>query len=437
MRRWFPLLIVGAVLAMAIPASAQSELDQARANAERAAKESDEAREAADEARARADAIVGELDAAEEMVHQIETEQAAVAGRADRARVERDSLRDGVADLLVLRYVYIDRGDWIDEGGPSDQVRANALAQFASVGIGDDIDRYRVVTDDLAAADEELVELKVRQEVAIADLEAKDAQLSAEIDEMVRLLTLAEEREADFEREVGRLEEAERLRLEAERKAAAEARRLAREAAQREAAAELAKQRAEEAARAAQTSTTVAPTTAPPATASPSTGDGATETPGTTDPASPATVPPTAAPTTVPAPPPPSNQGFLCPIGGPTSFFDTWGAARSGGRSHKGVDMFAQRGTPVVAPVSGVVRHSSSSRLAGLAFYLNGDDGNVYFGAHLDAFGSSGRVAAGTVVGTVGNTGNARFSSPHLHFEIKPGGGSSINPTPTVRAACG
>lgn len=98
--------------------------------------------------------------------------------------------------------------------------------------------------------------------------------------------------------------------------------------------------------------------------------------------------------------------------------------------------MFATRGTPVVAPVSGTVRHTTNS-LGGLAFYLDGDDGNRYYGAHLDSFGESGNVAAGTVVGTVGNTGNARYASPHLHFEIMPGGGSSVNPTPAVRAACG
>ena len=98
--------------------------------------------------------------------------------------------------------------------------------------------------------------------------------------------------------------------------------------------------------------------------------------------------------------------------------------------------MFAARGTPVVAPVAGIVRHRDNS-LGGKSFYLDGDDGNRYYGTHLDSYGASGRVAAGAVVGTVGNTGNARFTSPHLHFEIHPGGGSAVNPTPTVRAACG
>ena len=98
--------------------------------------------------------------------------------------------------------------------------------------------------------------------------------------------------------------------------------------------------------------------------------------------------------------------------------------------------MFAARGTPVVAPVAGTVRHRDNS-LGGKSFYLDGDDGNRYYGTHLDSYGASGRVEAGAVVGTVGNTGNARFTSPHLHFEIHPGGGSAVNPTPTVRVACG
>ena len=53
-----------------------------------------------------------------------------------------------------------------------------------------------------------------------------------------------------------------------------------------------------------------------------------------------------------------------------------------------------------------------------------------YFGAHLDSFGADGRVTAGTVVGYVGNTGDASGGAPHLHFEIHPGGSGYITRTP-------
>jgi murein DD-endopeptidase MepM/ murein hydrolase activator NlpD len=118
-----------------------------------------------------------------------------------------------------------------------------------------------------------------------------------------------------------------------------------------------------------------------------------------------------------------------------SSFVDSYGASRSGGRGHKGVDMMAPSGTPAVAPVSGNVRYKSNS-LGGLAFYLDGDDGNFYYGAHLSRYGgASGHVEAGTVIGYVGSTGNA--STPHLHFEIHIGGyGNSVDPYPTVAQYC-
>ena len=138
-------------------------------------------------------------------------------------------------------------------------------------------------------------------------------------------------------------------------------------------------------------------------------------------------------PAAVVVPPPPV---WLCPISSPVRFGDTYGEGRSGGWRHHGVDMSAPMGTPTIAPVSGTVRYSRDSA-GGLSWHLDGDDGIYYYGTHLSRFGSvSGRVPAGTVIGYVGQSGNA--SMPHLHLEIHPAGINtpSINPTPTVMKAC-
>jgi peptidoglycan LD-endopeptidase LytH len=169
------------------------------------------------------------------------------------------------------------------------------------------------------------------------------------------------------------------------------------------------------------TTTTTAPptttTTAPPPTAAP-----------------PTTAPPS---TTPPAPPPaPAGAGMVCPVQGPVSFVDSFGAPRSGGRAHQGVDMMAAMGTPTVAPMSGRVEHRGNAT-GGLSWWLYGDNGDEYFGTHLSAYANEGVgwVGAGTVIGYVGDSGNAA-GTPHLHFEIHPGGGGAINPFPDTAAAC-
>ncbi len=129
---------------------------------------------------------------------------------------------------------------------------------------------------------------------------------------------------------------------------------------------------------------------------------------------------------------------FICPFTpGRTSFIDSWGFPRSGGRSHKGVDMFAARGEPMYAVQAGTAR-ASSNRLGGLSVHLSADSGFRYYYAHLDSidFSGSKRVSQGEVIGFNGNTGTARGTSPHLHFEIRPSGGGAVNPYPTVKAAC-
>jgi murein DD-endopeptidase MepM/ murein hydrolase activator NlpD len=136
-----------------------------------------------------------------------------------------------------------------------------------------------------------------------------------------------------------------------------------------------------------------------------------------------------------PAPPPAPSSGMVCPVAGASSYSDTYGAPRSGGRSHEGVDLIAPAGTPLVAVVSGHADFRSTS-LGGNSVGLSGDDGNYYFYAHLSAYeGSSRHVAQREVIGYVGETGNTDIS--HLHFEVHPGGGSSVNPYPyVVNAGC-
>jgi murein DD-endopeptidase MepM/ murein hydrolase activator NlpD len=129
---------------------------------------------------------------------------------------------------------------------------------------------------------------------------------------------------------------------------------------------------------------------------------------------------------------------FICPFTpGRTSFIDSWGFPRPGGRTHKGVDMFAARGEPMYAVQSGRVTVSSNS-LGGKVIYLRADTGHTYYYAHLDGWAVSNgqHVDQRQTIGYNGNTGNARATSPHLHFEIRPNGGAPVNPYPTVRAAC-
>ena len=126
---------------------------------------------------------------------------------------------------------------------------------------------------------------------------------------------------------------------------------------------------------------------------------------------------------------------WICPVQGPHSFSNDYGQPRPGGRSHQGNDILAPRGTPVVASVSGVATANSNS-LGGIAYFLHGSDGNTYYGAHLEGYGTLGSVQAGTVIGYVGNTGDAAGGPTHLHFEIHPGGGPAVNPYPTLVKYC-
>ncbi len=126
--------------------------------------------------------------------------------------------------------------------------------------------------------------------------------------------------------------------------------------------------------------------------------------------------------------------GFIFPIAGAHALTNSFGDPRRGHR-HQGNDIFALRGTPVVAVVSGSVSATYTGG-GGKTIYLYGSDGNTYIYMHLNGYAvTGGSVSQGQVIGYVGSTGNARGSSSHLHFEIRPGGGRAIDPYPILAAS--
>ncbi len=129
------------------------------------------------------------------------------------------------------------------------------------------------------------------------------------------------------------------------------------------------------------------------------------------------------------------STGLVCPLPG-ASFIDSWGFPRATTGWHRGVDLMAPRGAPNRAVVSGEAQMMSGST-SGLGVYLRGDDGNLYYYFHFEAYaGGSRRVQQGEVIGYTGNTGDASGGATHTHFEILPGGGPAVNPYPTVAGIC-
>lgn len=130
------------------------------------------------------------------------------------------------------------------------------------------------------------------------------------------------------------------------------------------------------------------------------------------------------------------------PVQGPCWYSDSWGHQRSGGRRHVGVDLFTVPGQYVYAVADGRLslrRWAQPGNISGNAWRLTADDGNDYFYAHLSDFApdlrTGSRVRAGQIIGWVGKTGNTTVE--HLHFEIRPGRGSPVNPYPILQAQGG
>jgi murein DD-endopeptidase MepM/ murein hydrolase activator NlpD len=140
---------------------------------------------------------------------------------------------------------------------------------------------------------------------------------------------------------------------------------------------------------------------------------------------------------------PAAPTATTCPVDAPVEYSNSYNLWAKN-RRHKGIDVYADRGAPVVAPEDGVLLFSRG-RKGGLTAYLFAPDGVRYYFAHLDYLKIGAHlgwdydgyrpVEAGALIGGVGTTGNARGTSPHLHVEVRQGG-KRYNPYTMLESVC-
>lgn len=113
---------------------------------------------------------------------------------------------------------------------------------------------------------------------------------------------------------------------------------------------------------------------------------------------------------------------------------DTWGGARSAGRSHEGIDIFAARGTPIHATTEGIVSKVGENNLGGRTVTVIGAGGAGHYYAHLESYADispNDWVDAGDIIGYVGDSGNAKGTPTHVHYGIYING-RAVNPYPLL-----
>ena len=432
-------LLIVLLVGMSSATVAQSELERVRDTVGALQDEIDVYLEQLIATQERADAAAARYWEADLALYELSVEIATLSARVEVVDAEVAELRLRMIEIAVQRYIdsttppSILAGDDINR-----QAVVDALARFVSEGSLDIIDDYRRARDDLEQAQAELAERARHQEELIAQAAVAAAEVQAELSAIGDVYLVIAPRLYEQDRLLDGLEETERRRLaeELRRRQAEDSRRL--EAARAAAAAAAEAERA--AAAAAQEAARAAGEEAARAAAAGQ--DGSTE-PGAgarppVAPGEPTDGPAPAAATSVAdLPVLRAASGWVCPLRGPFSHFDDFGAPRHYSGWHKGNDLISPTGTPVLAVESGRVEHRAN-RIGGNSAYLFADSGNYYYNTHLSAYENvgAGWVPAGAVIGYVGDSGNAA-GLPHLHFEYHLGGrGNHINPYPIVHEAC-
>jgi len=424
------------LLAMSSVSVAQNELDRVRDTVSALQDEIDGYLDELIATQERADAAAARYWEADLALYELNVEIVELSERIAGIDADVVALRRQMIEIAVQRYIdsttppSILAGDDINR-----QAALDALARFVSEGSLDIIDDYRRARDDLDQAQALLAERARHQQELISQAAAAAAEVQAELSVIGDVYLEIAPRLYEQDRLLDALEEEERRRVEEElrRRQAEEARRL--EAARAAAVA------ADEAARAAQEAARVAGEQVAQAAASggaenpqgaPTEGDGALPPVRPGNPGAESAAGDSGGLAVLQA-----ADGWVCPLAGPFSHFDDFGDPRHYGGWHKGNDLIAPAGTPVLATESGRVEHRAN-RIGGNSAYIFADSGNYFYNTHLSAYENvgAGWVPAGTVIGYVGDSGNAA-GLPHLHFEYHLGGrGNHINPYPIVREAC-
>jgi murein DD-endopeptidase MepM/ murein hydrolase activator NlpD len=385
-RLWVVSLLVVGMVVSAVPASAEVTYDEV-----------EEARQELNELSRELEGLVTVYERAvvEEALlrDRLDAMAVAVSARQRELVLARRAARDRAADM------YMSAGSQATTTFASNEELASAPARYVYLDSVSETD-LEVVTR-LEAARRDFEQQQQLLEEAVGEQESLRAEMDAVLDDIYGQLEAAN---AEYQALKAEWVAQERARVERELFLA--------------------------------TSTTTTTTTRPPVTT--------TVAPVATTTTQPTTTTTTAATTTTTAPaasPPASSGTMVCPVDGATTFRDSWGEPRSGGRTHKGVDMMAATGTPLVAIESGYIYRISNHSLGGLGIYVQGDSGSLWYYAHnsaiADGITEGTPVVAGQLIAYVGYSGNASPDWPHVHFAWIPNADWVYqNPYPIVDGLC-